>query len=516
VRFAEVLNPDGSLYTTNLRNARATDYYTFKGTGEEVWEPQFTFHGFRYVELTGYPGKATRDLITGIVLHSDLAQTGDFASSDPLVNQLQHNILWGQKGNFVDVPTDCPQRDERLGWTGDIGIFAPTALFVADVGNFLEKWLIDLEDAQEPSGAYRDFAPVLARAGAGNAAWADAGVHIPWAIYESSGDPGVLDRQYGSMRRFLVYLEGDQTDGLRNAGRYGDWVSLGKRTPKDLIGTAYLARTASVFVQIARTLGHDGDAERFEALAATASKAFQAAFVHDDGSVHGDTQTGYAIALGFGLVPSDLKSRSVDRLAELVRAAGTHLATGFVGTPLLLPALSEHGQHELACELMRQEGFPGWVYEVRQGATTIWERWDGWTPEKGFTDPRMNSFNHYAFGSVGDWLHRYLAGLTPVEPGYRRTAVRPQPAMGFTSARASHVSRYGRHAVDWELVGNRLTVKVEVAPNTSSDVVLPAGAAGIEVDGRHVSSGRGTGYEMIPISLASGAHVIRCTCSTPS
>jgi alpha-L-rhamnosidase len=261
-------------------------------------------------------------------------------------------------------------------------------------------------------------------------------------------------------------------------------------------------------VLIARMLGHDGDADRFDTLASLATKAFQAAFVHHDGTVHGDTQTAYAISLGFGLVPPDLQSRSADRLAHLVLEAGTHLATGFVGTPLLLPALSEHGHHELACELMREDGFPGWLHEVRQGATTIWERWDGWTAEKGFTDPGMNSFNHYAFGSVADWMHRHLAGLAPAEPGYRRTVVRPGPAAGLTSARASHVSLYGRHAVDWAMAGDQLTLTVEVPANTSADVVLPNGATAVVVDGRDVSPHRGDRYDPATLSVASGPHVI--------
>ncbi len=514
LRFAEVLDDDGGLYTANLRGADARDSYTFRGDGQEAFVPDFTFHGFRYAEVTGLSTPLAAEQIQARAISSATAIIGEFECSDPNVTAVHRNTVWSLRDNFISIPMDCPQRDERLGWAGDIGIFGPTSLFIADVAQFLEKWLVDLADAQEASGAYRDFAPAFPRAGAGNAAWADAGVMLPWTIYQHTADATVLDRQYASMRRYLLYLEADHTSGLRQAGRYGDWVSIGDRTPKDLIGTAYLARTADVFVQIARTLGNDADAQRFGRLAAQADGAFKQSFVQDDGTIIGDTQTAYAVALEFGLLPADLRQRSADRLAELVRAAGTHLTTGFVGTPLLLPALSEHGHHELACELMRQEESPGWVFEVLHGATTIWERWHGWSPETGFADPRMNSFNHYAFGSVCDWMHRYLGGLAPAEPGYRRTIVRPRPAAGFTSARASHLSPYGRHAVAWEKRGDLLSVRIEVPPNTSADVGVPVGSEMITVDGHQVArvvsvSPTDASVDLeTTLSLESGGHLV--------
>ena len=475
LHFAEALDASGDLYTANLRAAEVLDSYTFRGHGRETFAPRFTFHGFRYAEVSGLPGPLAADAIEAHAISSASSIIGDFACSDALVTAVHRNTVWSLRDNFISIPTDCPQRDERLGWGGDIEVFGPTAMFIADVGLFLEKWLVDLADAQEPSGAYRDFAPVMQRAGAGNAAWADAGVLLPWTIYRFTGDATVLERQYPSMRRYLAYLEADHTGGLRRAGRYGDWVSLGARTPKDLIGTAYLARTADVFTAIAGLLGHAADAERFGRLGALAHEAFVRAFVRDDGTLLGDTQTAYAIGLGFEVLPSDVRQASADHLADLVRANGTHLATGFVGTPLLLPALSQHGHHELACELMRQPEYPGWAFEARHGATTIWERWNGWSPEAGFADPRMNSFNHYAFGSVCDWMHRYLGGLDPIEPGFRKTLVRPRPAAGFTAARAQHVSAFGTHGVEWEVRDGALRVRVQVPPNTSADVVIPAG-----------------------------------------
>lgn len=520
LRFAEVLDESGDLYTANLRTAEVRDSYTFRGDGLEVFDPEFTFHGFRYAEVSGLSTPLTVDQVEARAISSATRIIGEFECSDPLVTGVHRNTVWSLRDNFISIPLDCPQRDERLGWTGDIQIFAPTALFIADVAPFLEKWLVDLADAQEPSGAYPDFAPAVPWAGAGNAGWADAGVLLPWTMYEHTADPVVLDRQYGSMRRYLLYLEADHTGGIRDAGRYGDWVSLGARTPKDLIGTAYLAWTAGVFVQIAELLGKDSDAERFGRLGAQAHEAFVRSFVRDDGTIRGDTQTAYAISLGFDLLPASIRQQSADRLANLVRRAGTHLATGVVGTPLILPALSEHGHHDLACELARQDELPSWAFEVRHGATTIWERWSGWSPETGFADPAMNSFNHYAFGSVCDWMHRHLAGIVPAEPGYRRTLVRPRPAAGFTSARASHVSPYGRHSVAWELDGDALRVTVEVPPNTSADVVLPAGSDTISIDGceaRRVGMGLPKVFVVgaeTKLSLESGTYVVEAVCRT--
>ena len=517
LRFGEALDASGDLYTANLRAAEVLDSYTFRGEGPESFAPRFTFHGFRYAEVSGLPRPLVADDIEAHAISSATSIIGDFACSDALVTAVHRNTVWSLRDNFISIPTDCPQRDERLGWGGDIGVFGPTAMFIADVGLFLEKWLVDLADAQEPSGAYRDFAPVMQRAGAGNAAWADAGVLLPWTIYRFTGDATVLERQYPSMRRYLAYLEADHTAGLRRAGRYGDWVSLGARTPKDLIGTAYLARSADVFVDIARLLGQHADAERFARLAAIALEAFVRAFVRDDGTLSGDTQTAYAVGLGFGVLPADIRQRSADRLAALVRANGMHLATGFVGTPLLLPALSEHGHHDVACELMRQPEYPGWVFEARHGATTIWERWNGWSPEAGFADPRMNSFNHYAFGSVCDWMYRHLAGLDPIEPGFKRTRIRVRPAAGFTAARARHISPYGAHSVDWEVRGGRLMVRLQVPPNTSADVVVPAGRGAIDIDGQRIeragigaAGGEATGTETT-ITVASGDHIMAAT-----
>jgi alpha-L-rhamnosidase len=487
IRHAEALDSSGELYTENLRGAEQRDEFILANTlpAPTTLEPRFTFHGFRYAEVSGLARLAAED-VEAHVLSSATRVVGAFSCSDPLVNTLQRNIVTSLRANFVSVPTDCPQRNERLGWTADLQIFAPTALFNADLTNLLDKWLDDLVDCQLPSGAYADIAPAPAGwAGAGNTAWSDAGVIVPWVMYERSGDAGILDRMYASMRRYLAYLEADQTRGLRFAGRYGDWVSLGARTDKVFIGTAYLAYVADLFARIAALVGNAEDERHFRGFAEHEREAFQRQFVDGDGRLRVETQTSYAIALGFGLVPEGARRAAGGRLAELVRAADTHLATGFLGTPLVLPALSDNGHHELACRLLRQDTLPSWLFEVRQGATSIWERWNGWTPDQGFYSPRMNSFNHYAFGAVGDWMYRYLAGLDPLEPGYRRTRLRPRPGAGFTAASARHASLYGVHECSWRIESGKLLVDVQVPANTSATLVLP-GEGPVEVaPGRH-------------------------------
>jgi alpha-L-rhamnosidase len=477
IRHAEALDERGELYVENLRGAEQKDEFVLQDGGSATLEPRFTFHGFRYAELSGVPSTLTTSDVDLAILSSASRLVGEFTCSDDRVNQLQQNILTSLHANFISIPTDCPQRNERLGWTADLQIFAPTALFNADVTNMLDKWLDDVVDTQLASGAYADIAPAPSGwAGAGNTAWSDAGVIVPWILYQLSGDMGVLERMYPSMRRYLQFLESDQTDGLRFAGRYGDWVSLGAPTDKLLIGTAYLAYVARLFTQIAGVLDKSDDAQHYESLAANVRDAFRAKWVTGDGRLGVETQTAYAMAIGFNLLNEAEREVAGNRLAELVDQAGTHLATGFLGTPIVMPALSDTGHHELACRLLRQDGYPSWLFEVVNGATSIWERWNGWTPDNGFYSPRMNSFNHYAFGAVGDWMYRYLAGLQPIEPGYRRTRIQPRPGGGFTSARATHESLYGQHVSGWQLVDGRLEVEAQVPANTTASVVLPDGS----------------------------------------
>lgn len=490
IRYAEVLNPNGTLHTANLRTARNTDYYTLKGGEEEVWEPRFLFHGFRYVELLGFPGIPTEETLTGIVIHSDMTPTGSFECSDPLINQLQHNIVWGQKGNFVDVPTDCPQRDERLGWTGDAQVFIRTAAFNMDVAGFFTKWMRDLEDAQFANGAYPAVAPNpdTWTIGDGGPAWADAGVICPWTMYQCYGDAGLLAAHYASMQRFIEFLSQTSKDGLRCYAEYtgwhgfGDWLALdgsdGREggTSKELIGTAFFAYSSHLMARIARILGHAEDAERYDELSLQARDAFIKRFVLPDGTLAGGTQTSYVLALHFDLLPPDLRLIAIAELLRNIEQRDGHLSTGFVGTPYISWVLSENSHLDTAYALLKQTSWPSWLYSVTQGATTIWERWDAWTHDKGFQDPGMNSFNHYAYGAVGAWMYAVIGGIDfdPEQPGYKHVIMHPQPGGGLSYARAGLHSPYGLIQSEWRLHDDAFDWQITVPANTTASVFVPA------------------------------------------
>ncbi|MBP8240980.1 MAG: family 78 glycoside hydrolase catalytic domain [Thermoflexales bacterium] len=498
LRHAETLNADGRIYTANLRSAQQTDIYTSRG-GAQVFEPRFTFHGFRYVEVHGYPGTPPRDLLTAIVIHSDLPATGAFRCSDPQINQLQRNIVWGQKGNFVDVPTDCPQRDERLGWTGDAQVFAPTAAFNMDVAAFFTKWQQDLADTQHESGRIPPIAPDT-RFGHedGGPAWADALVIVPWTLYQRYGDARLLARHYPSMQAWMAYLAETSPghirahpDGRPRQG-YGDWLALDGSggtegaTPKDLIGTAFYAHSAQLMARIAAALGKKKDAKRYAGLFETIRRAFIHRFVTADGLLIGQTQTACALALRFGLLPTQARPGIVAALARDIATRGNHLSTGFVGTPHLPFALSENGRADIAYALLNQRAWPSWLYSVTQGATTIWERWDGWTQDKGFQTPDMNSFNHYAYGAIGAWLYAVVAGIDvdETQPGFKRIMFRPQPGGGITQAEAALDGPYGRIESAWRARGPAWRWRVVVPPNSSARAHVPAAEnAAIRADG---------------------------------
>jgi len=503
VRHAEVLDDAGELYVANLRSARQTDTYTFRGGGEEIVEPRFTSHGFRYAEVSGLSGGLEPSQVTARAVSSMGPEIGSFACSDELVNAIHRNVVWGLRGGLVGLPTDCPQRDERLGWTADAAAFAPSALFLGDTAALFERWLVDLADAQLPSGAYPDVAPQIGVTGSGNAGWADVGILLPPMVYRETGDRRVLERQYESMRRFLAFLEADQVGGVRHGGRYGDWLALEGATSLELIGTAYLAHSARTFAGVARLLGRTGDAARVDRLATRATSAFRRRFLTAAGSLVHETQTGYALALAFGLVPRAVRQAAADRLAATIETAGGHLLTGFLGTTVVLDVLSDHGHHELAARLVRQDTYPSWGFQARHGATTIWERWDGWTPEHGFADPGMNSFNHAAFGTVAGWLHERLAGLAPGTPGYATMLVRPRPPAGIDWARAAHESAHGRHAVEWRVDGRHLEISVDVPPNTFAQVAVPDDSRNVRVDGRRRPAARrvvvGWGHHVVEV-----------------
>ena len=505
LRHAEVLDRDGNFYVQNLRVARQKIEYTLRGADKEVYEPHFTFQGFRYVAVDGFPGELALDSLTAVVIHSDLPMAGEFTTSHSVVNQLQHNILWGLKGNFLDVPTDCPQRDERLGWTGDAQVFARTAAFNADIAGFMTKWLRDVAADQQPSGSVPHVVPdVLSRPdqpAAGSAGWADAAVIIPWTMYLTYGDRRLLEEQYGSMTRWVGYMRQRAGDDLVWDGdfHFGDWLAFattrsdypGATTGKDLIATAFFARSTDLLARIARVLGRDEDAARYDAQLGAIRSAFQREFVSAGGRVGENTQTAYVLALHFDLLPESLRAAAAGRLARDVRERG-HLTTGFLGTPYLLDVLTRYGYLEEAYQLLERDQYPSWLYPITRGATTIWERWDGIKPDGTFQDAGMNSFNHYAYGAVGEWMYRVMAGIDidPAQPSYRHTVIAPRPGGSFTSVAASHETMHGRVASAWKKEAAGMELAVEIPPNTTATVRLPAAQMAKVTEEGQVPAGR--------------------------
>ena len=498
LRHAEVLDQQGNLYTDNLRTAKQITRYTLRGLTDtdEIFEPHFTFQGFQYVAVEGFPGKLTLDNFTGIVLHSDTPPTGTFECSNPLINQLQHNIVWGQKGNFVDVPTDCPQRDERLGWTGDTQVFIRTACFNMNVAAFFTKWLRDLSADQLPNGSVPFVVPdVITKTGSGElnpprasgaAAWSDAAVICPWTIYLCYGDTRLLEEQYTSMAGWVNFMRSRAGDDhiWRNDFQFGDWLDYRGQdarmptpvTNNELIATAFFAYSIYLLANVARMLGKTSDAECYADLANKVKAAFNDEFVTPSGRVGPNTQTAYVLVLHFDLLPEPLRPIAAKRLVEEIRRGQHHLTTGFVGTPYLCHVLSRYGYTDVAYELLNQESYPSWLYPVKQGATTIWERWDGIKPDGSFQDASMNSFNHYAYGAIGEWLYRVVAGieLDPNAPGYKRILIQPQPGGDLTYTRATLDSPYGLVASAWELTETGFHLSITVPPNTHASVRLPA------------------------------------------
>jgi len=489
IKFAEVLDKAGNFYTDNLRRAKSTDNFILNGSGEEVFEPRFTFHGFRFVKIEGLSAQPSLDQITGVVIHSDMTPTGSFTCSDPLINQLQHNIQWGQKGNFLDVPTDCPQRDERLGWTGDAQVFSMTAAFNFNVAPFYTKWLRDVAIDQLPSGRVPHVIPDVLNGGGGSTAWADVSIIVPWTTYLAYGDKRILEVQYPSMKGWVEYMKSRAGESNLWLGdtHYGDWLAFastrsdypGATTEKDLIATAYYSYSSGLLAKIAAVIGNNDDAKKYAQLSGDIKKAFQKEFVTPAGRLVSHTQTAYSLALAFDLLPEDLIPKAAKYLADDVKKMG-HLTTGFVGTPLLCKTLSAHGYDDLAFMLLNRKEYPSWLYPVTQGATTIWERWDGQKPDGSFQDVGMNSFNHYAYGAIGEWLYRYVAGMDidPENPGYKHILLAPHPGGGLTNAGVEFNSIYGKVKSAWKLDGSDFVYDVTVPANTTATVTLPAAKAG--------------------------------------
>ncbi|WP_405813401.1 glycoside hydrolase family 78 protein [Streptomyces sp. NBC_01390] len=482
VRHAEVLE-DEELCTRPLRTADALDTYLLADSAEAVLEPSFTFHGFRYAEITGVPDLRAEDL-HAMVVGTDLRRTGWFSCSDPDLEQFHENVVRATRGNFLDVPTDCPQRDERLGWTGDIQVFSPTAAFLFDSAGFLSTWLADLAADQHPDGAVPWVIPeVLDVETPTAAAWGDAAAVVPWVLYERYGDLGVLRRQYASARAWVDKAASLTTDGVWTGGfQFGDWLDpaappddpFAARTPADVVATACLIRCADVVARTADALGRSQEADKYRALAARTRAAFARVFVTPAGRIVGDSPTAYAMALQWELLAGpEQRATAGRRLADLVRTNGFRIATGFVGTPLMTDALTSAGRPDLAHRLLLEKGCPSWLYPVTMGATTVWERWDSMLPDGTVNPGQMTSFNHYALGAVADWMHRTVAGLAPAAPGYREFTVRPLPDRALTHASARHITPYGEASVSWRREAGRFQLEVTVPVGTRATVHLP-------------------------------------------
>lgn len=493
LEHAEVLDREGNFYRDNIRRAKQRISYTLKGGEAETYEPHFTFQGFRFVLLTGFPDTVRLEDFTRVVLHSNMEPTGNFECSDPLVNQLHHNILWGQKGNFLDVPTDCPQRDERLGWTGDAQMFVRTASYLMNTAPFFTKWLRDLKADQTTEGGIPFYIPNLKESfssGWGetshsSAAWGDAAAICPWTIYEMYGDKRLLEEQYESMKKWVSYIHGQGSNPyLWNTGfHFGDWLALDSKpdsyigaTDRDYIATAFYAYSVSLTLKAAAALDRTEDMEYYRDLHGKIVNEFRNEFVTPSGRLSVPTQTAQVLALRFGLVEGAARERTVRKLTDLLAEAGNHLTTGFVGTPYLNPVLSETGNNELAYQLLFQKDYPSWLYQVTKGATTIWEHWDGIKEDGSFWSADMNSFNHYAYGAIGEWLYRHVAGIGPdeSEPGFKVVHIKPQPGPGLEWAEAHLETMYGKVASYWRRSEDGgMTVSVTIPANAAGIVVLP-------------------------------------------
>ncbi len=496
VSHAEVLDKAGNFYTTNLRAAKALDTYILKGGEEEIFEPHFTWHGFQFIKLEGYPGEVKAENFTAVAMYSDMAPTGTFTSSNALVNQLQHNIQWGQKGNFVDVPTDCPQRDERLGWTGDAQVFSRTAAFNMNVNNFFSKWLKDVAADQLPNGSVPHVIPnVLGARSSGSAGWADVANIIPWNMYLAYGDKRILEAQYQSMKNWVGYIQSVSKNDLWNNGEhFGDWLfyrpdddNSGRAavTDKNMIAQCFYAHSTQLVIYAAKVLGNEADVVSYTALLKKVKDAFLKEYLTPNGRLVSSTQTAYVLALNFDMLPEDLRQQAADRLVENIKSYGNHLTTGFLGTPYLCHVLTRFGYTDMSYNLLLQEKYPSWLYPVKMGATTIWERWDGIKPDGSFQVPSMNSYNHYSYGAIGDWMYRTMVGLDTYEdgPGYKHSRVQPHIGGGFTNASASLQTYYGKLSSGWKVEADKVLMDVEIPANTTATVFVPANSVEAVTEG---------------------------------
>ncbi|MGB5418381.1 family 78 glycoside hydrolase catalytic domain [Algibacter sp.] len=485
VRFAEMLSPDGTFYTENYRTAQSTNYYTASEDGVISWSPKFTFHGFRFVELSGYDAskEPSKDWVTGIVQYSDFEENGTFTSSHKKLNQLQSNIVWGLRGNFFDIPTDCPQRDERMGWTGDAQVFGPTSIFNADVYKFWASWMQSVRESQYENGGIPFVVPDVLYNNKVSSGWGDVCTIIPWKVYYRTGDVAILEENYEMMKEWVAHHKATSKDYISSMNSFADWLqpypANGNNkgdTSHSLIGTAFFAHSAKLTAQTAGILGETEGQAKYEALFKSVAEAFENEFFDETGKVKDvtETQTSYLLALAFDLLSEDKQANAKKHLLETIEAADNHLRTGFLGTPLLSQVLDETGEIDLMYKLLFNETYPSWFYSINQGATTIWERWNSYSKEEGFNPMSMNSLNHYAYGAIGEWMYERIAGIAPLEAGYKSIRIAPEPRQPLTSAAASVNTPYGKVSSSWEILNNEFQLEVVVPPNTTAKVSIPA------------------------------------------
>ncbi len=502
IRFAEMLNKDGTLYTANYRSALSTDYYVPRGNDIEIYQPAFTFHGYRYLELSGLAKgwKPSVDSVKSLVLHNDMPITGSFKCSNPKINRLQSNIFWGQRGNYLSVPTDCPQRDERMGWTGDAQVFVATAAFNMNVNAFFSKWNQDMRDIQTKDGVMAHVVP--GKWGGGSPAWADACVICPWEMYLAYGDKKALAENYEMMKKWVDYQKNSSKNLLRPDVGFGDWLQPSSTygddsklwkgtTPRSLIGTAYFVRTADIVSKSAKLLGKNDDVDFYAKLASDVREAFVKEFVSEDGTVKSQAQTAYLLPLAFDVLPKELAQKAFAKFIKVLEKNNYYLDTGFVGTPLLNPVLTKFGRMDLAYKIINNEGYPSWLYSINQGATTMWERWNSYSHENGFGEASMNSFNHYAYGAIGEWLYRDVAGIWYDENcvGYKNIVFAPKLGGGLTFAEASLETPYGKAFSSWSKKGGTVFWKVVIPPNSTGTIKLPtAKLDGVKINGTPAKS----------------------------
>jgi len=498
ISHAEVMDKAGNFYTDNLRSAKSQDTYILKGDGGELFEPQFTWQGFRFIKVEGLESEIKAENFTATALYSDMAPTGNFSCSNPMINQLQHNIQWGQKGNFLDVPTDCPQRDERLGWTGDAQVFSRTATYNMDVHNFFAKWLKDVAADQYSSGSVPYVIPNVIGTGAGSAGstgWADVATIVPWNMYLAYGDKQILQNQYASMQTWVGYMESQSKNDLWNTGtHFGDWLFYSENddnggnsavTNKYLIAQCFYAYSTQLLINAAKVLGKTDDVAKYTELLARIKAAYLHEYVTPNGLVSSDTQTAYVLSLQFDMLPEGLRQQAADRLAKNVKQYN-HLTTGFLGTPYICHVLSRFGYADVAYSLLLNEKYPSWLYPVKMGATTIWERWNGIHPDGTLEVPSMNSFNHYSYGAIGDWMYRSVVGIdTKADaPGYKQIVIKPTIGGNLTYANADYETMYGKASSHWKLDGGKLLMDVEIPANTTATVYIPTSYGDVSEGGK--------------------------------